>query len=542
MAPEPHVRLGDTNLVLHPECDRAGGPDRILPGFGNTMRDGLGVRAERGGVEFAIVGGTVFDPVLGVQDASLGVTDGRITAIGRAGNPDVMDGIDVVLDTGTAVIDATGLIVTPGGVDPHVHWLSPQVCDAALAGGLTTLVIQDYGPIWNLGNNPAAGIAATWAALDAYPLNAALLVRASSSRPELVEESLRAGGGGLKIHEDVAAGPEQIGCALDVADRFDVQLAIHTDGLNEALAVEDTLAAFAGRTVHAYHIEGSGGGHAPNLLDLAGRANILTSSTTPTVPYTAGAYAESAAMIGAVHVMAPGQTPGDATALQLRARAATMAAESLLHDLGVIGMLSSDSQGMGRVGELFQRAFQLADAMKRLGAGDTGLSDNERALRYLAKVTINPAVAHGLAHDVGSLEVGRLADAVLWQPGYFGVRPELTLKCGIPVWGASGSGSASTMLCVPISVGRQVGGLAGAAGRLSTAFTAEAGLDTELPTARRRSAVRACRALSAADMVRNSRTGAVRVDPATLAVTLDGEPLVLDPIAEVALSSRYLLG
>jgi urease subunit alpha len=542
LAPERRIRLADTSLELVPERDLVGGPDRLLPGFGNTMRDGLGVRAERGGVDFAIVGGTVLDPVLGVQDASLGVRDGRIVAIGRAGNPDTMDGIEVVLDTQTAVVDATGLIVTPGGVDPHVHWLSPQVCDAALAGGLTTLVIQDYGPVWNLGNNPESGLAATWAALDAYPLNAALLVRASSSRPEPVEESLRAGGGGLKIHEDVAAGPEQIRCALDVADRFDVQLAIHTDGLNEALGVEDTAAAFAGRTVHAYHIEGAGGGHAPNLLDLAGRPNVLTSSTAPTVPYTAGAYAESAAMIGAVHVMAPGRTPGDATALRLRARASTMAAESVLHDLGVIAMLSSDSQGMGRVGELFQRAFQLADAMKRLGAGDAALSDNERALRYLAKVTINPALTHGLAHDVGSLEVGKLADAVLWQPAFFAIRPELIVKSGIPAWGASGSGSASTMVSLPAAVGPQVGALAGAAARLSTAFVAEAALSAELPTARRRSAVRGCRRLGAADMVRNSRTGEVRVDPATLTVTLSGEPVAIDPIGEIALSRRYLLG
>ena len=239
------------------------------------MRDGLGVRAERGGVEIAIVGGLVADPVLGVRCTSLGVSDGRIVAIGRAGNPDTMDGIDVVLDTATAVVDATGMIVTPGGVDPHVHWLSPQVVPTALAGGLTTLAIQDYGPVWNLGTNPAAGLAATWAALEAHPVNAVLLVRASSARPEPAESALRAGGGGLKIHEDVSAGPEQIRCALDIADRHDVQLAIHTDGLNEALSLEDTYAAFGGRTIHAFHIEGCGGGHAPDLLALSGRERVL---------------------------------------------------------------------------------------------------------------------------------------------------------------------------------------------------------------------------------------------------------------------------
>lgn len=506
------------------------------------MRDGLGVRAQRGGVEIAIVGGLLVDPVVGVRHTSLGVAGGRVCAIGRAGNPDTMDGVSVVLDTQTAVIDATGLIVTPGGVDAHVHWLSPQVCDAALAGGLTTLVIQDYGPIWNLGTNPGEGVATTWAALEAHPLNAALLVRGSASRPEGVEHSLRAGGAGLKIHEDVSAGPEQIACALGIADRHDVQLAIHTDGLNEALSVADTLRAIAGRTIHAYHVEGSGGGHAPDLLELAGRPHILTSSTAPTVPFTAGAHAESEAMIAAVHMLAPGLTAGDATALRLRARAQTMAAESLLHDLGVIAMLSSDSQGMGRVGELHQRAFQLADAMLRAGAGDTALSANDRVLRYLAKVTINPAIAHGLSAEVGSLEVGKLADAVLWQPRFFAVRPELVVKQGMPAWGASGSGSASTMLAEPVSVGRQVGGLGAAAARHSTAFVAACALSADFPGTRRRAVVAGCRGIGAAEMVRNSRTGTVRVDPATLAVTLDGEPLALEPLAGLAFSRRFLLG
>jgi urease subunit alpha len=536
------IQLGDSTLSVTPHTDEVGGPDRVLAGFGNTMRDGIALRAERGGVDVAIVGGTLLDPVLGVRATSIGVRDGRVCAIGRAGNPDTMDGVAVVLDTQTAVVDAGGLLVTPGGVDSHVHWLSPQVCDAALAGGLTTLVIQDFGPVWNLGVNPTVGVRATWAALEAFPLNAALLVRASSSLPVGVEESLLAGGGGLKIHEDVAAGPDQIRCALDIADRRDVQLAIHTDGLNEALSVADTLAAFAGRTVHAYHIEGAGGGHAPNLLDLAGRDRVLTSSTTPTVPFAVGAEKESRAMVTAVHAVHPGWTAGDATAVRLRVRAATMAAESLLHDLGVIHMLSSDSQGMGRVGELFQRAFQLADAMKRCELGDVGQSDNDRVLRYLAKVTVNPARAHGLASDVGSLEVGRLADAVLWQPGLFAVRPELVLKAGMPSWGASGSGSASTFLCAPVTVGPQIGALGAAAGRHSLAFLARDAMEADIPTSRPRARVRDCREVTAADMLHNSRTGAVRVEPHTLDVTLDGEPLQMQPVSEVSFSGSYLLG
>jgi urease subunit alpha len=480
--------------------------------------------------------------VLGVRETSIGIADGRVTTIGRAGNPDTMDGVEVVLDTATAVIDATGLIVTPGGIDTHVHWLSPQVCDAALAGGLTTLVIQDYGPVWNLGNNPPEGTAATWAALEAHAVNAALLVRASSSRPEPVEHSLRAGGAGLKIHEDVSAGPEQIRTALDIADRHDVQLAIHTDGLNEALSVEDTYAAFGGRTVHAFHIEGCGGGHAPDLLNLAGRERILTSSTSPTVPFGVHAEAEHLAMVPAVHVVAPGGVSGDWTALRARVRPRTMAAEGVLHDLGVIAMLSSDSQGMGRVGEVVRRAFQNAAWMRRLRGPEPGPGDNERALRHLAKVTINPAIAHGLAAHVGSLQPGRLADAVLWRPELFAVRPEIVLKSGIAAWGASGDPNATTMLAEPVLIRRQIGAEGAAAARLSAAFLARTAMDAELPSTRPRLPVEGCRELTAADMVRNDRTGDVRVDPRTHEVTLDGEPVDAPPLEEVQLSARYLLG
>src|SRR5918994_178471 len=527
------TRLADSDLWLVPEVDEAGGPDRILAGFGNTMRDGLGVRAERGGVEIAIVGGLVADPVLGVRCTSLGIADGRIVAIGRAGNPDTMDGIDVVLDTATAVIDATGMIVTPGGVDPHVHWLSPQVMDSALAGGLTTLVIQDYGPVGNLATNPAEGVAATWAALEAHPVNAALLVRASSARPGPVEAALRAGGAGLKIHEDVSAGPEQIICALDLADAYDVQLAINTDGLNEASSVEDTYAAFGGRTIHAFHIEGCGGGHAPDLLALAGRERVLTSSTNPGLPFGPGTEAEGRAMVEAVHLLEPGRRSGDLAILDLRVRARTMAAEGVLHDLGVIHMMSSDSQGMGRAGEVVRRALQNADWMKSVRGGEAE-HDNARVLRHIAKVTINPALVHGLAGHVGALTPGRLADAVLWQPALRGGRPELVLKAGMAAWGASGDGNATTMLSEPVRVQRQVGGIGGAPARVSLAFLAGSAMDAELPTVRERARVEGCRDLTAADMLHNDRQGDVRVDPRTYAVTLDGEAVEAPPVERLA--------
>ncbi len=534
------VALGDGDLWVTPERDDAGGPDEIVPGWGGTHRDGLGVRAERGGVDIAVVGGLVLDPAIGIRRTSIGIRGGRVCAIGRAGNPDTMDGIDVVLDSQTALLDVRGMVITPGAVDSHMHWLSPQLGAAALAGGVTTLVAQDWGPVWNLGANPAAALRVAWAALEETPLNVAFLVRASASRPEGVEESLAAGGAGLKIHEDVAAGPEQLRCALDVADHHDVQLAIHTDGLNEALRAEDTARVLEGRTAHLYHIEGVGGGHAPDLLSLAGRERLITSSTNPTVPFGVGAEAEHLAMVAAVHLLEPGARAGDAAILRARVRAWTMAAESALHDLGVIPILSSDSQGMGRIAETVRRAFQCAAAMKaQRGAG--GPDDNERVLRYLAKVTVNPAIAHGLAAHVGSLREGRLADLVVWRPDLFPVRPELVLKAGMPAWGASGAGGATTMMTEPVRVGPQIAATGAAPGQVSLAFLAGAAMDADLPTTRERARVSGCRELTAADMVGNSRTGRVVVDPASQTVTLDGEPVSCDPVAEVAYSRRYLL-
>lgn len=533
------IALGDGDLWVTPERDDAGGQDEIVPGWGGTHRDGLGVRAERGGVDIAVVGGLVLDPVTGVRRTSIGIRGGRVCAIGRAGNPDTMDGIDVVLDTQTALLDARGMVITPGAVDCHMHWLSPQLGEAALAGGVTTLVAQDYGPTWNLGANPAAALSVAWAALEETPLNVAFLVRASASRPEGVEESLAAGGAGLKIHEDVAAGPEQLRCALDVADRHDVQLAIHTDGLNEALRAADTARVLEGRTAHLYHIEGVGGGHAPDLLSLAGRERLITSSTNPTVPFGVGAEAEHLAMVAAVHLLEPGARAGDAAILRARVRAWTMAAESVLHDLGVIPILSSDSQGMGRIAETVRRAFQCAAAMKAQRGG--GADDNDRVLRYLAKVTVNPAIAHGLAAHVGSLREGRLADLVMWRPDLFPVRPELVLKAGMPAWGASGAGGATTMMTEPVRVGPQIAGTGAAPGQVSLAFLAGSAMDADLPTTRERARVADCRALTAADMVANSRTGAVVVDPESETVTLDGEPVTCEPVAEVAYSRRYLL-
>ena len=482
-SPTAPVRLGDTSLRVVAERDDVHGPDQLVPGFGNTMRDGLGVRATRGGVDVAIIGGLILDPILGVRYASIGVRDGRVVSVGRAGNPDTMDGIDVVLDVGTAVLDATGMIVTPGGIDTHVHWLSPQVTDALLAGGVTTMVSQDYGPVWNLGTNPEFGLCATWAALEDAPINAALFVRGSSSRRERVEDGLRAGGAALKIHEDVCAGPVQIRTALDVCDAHDVQLAIHTDGLNEVLSVEGTLAAFGGRTVHAFHIEGAGGGHAPDLLKLAGRERILTSSTSPTVPFGVDTAAEHAAMVAAVHVLQPGIVPGDRQAARgaraprddggrgrpARPRDRPHAEQRLAGD---------GARGRGRPPRVPERGRDEARAGTLRATPAAARADNERVLRHLAKVTINPAIVHGLSHDVGALTPGRVADCVFWLPQNFGVRPELVVKMGVAAWGASGDPNATTMLCEPVVVRPQVGGRGRAAARLSLAFTSAAAQST----------------------------------------------------------------
>ncbi|MGI9116273.1 MAG: urease subunit alpha [Gaiellales bacterium] len=538
------VRLGDTSLVIEVEADDQQRGNEVLAGFAKTARDGLMAQATLEAVEIAVTQVLVVDPVLGIRKTAIGITDGRIVAIGRAGNPDIMDGVDVVLGTDTAIVSGEGLIATAGSIDSHVHLLSPRICDQALAAGFTTLVIQDYGPVWNLGTNPAWALHHIHAALDQTPLNTLMLARGSSSRPEPLERMLAAGAAGLKIHEDVGANATALDMALRVADAHDVQVCVHTDGLNEGLLVEETLAVAAGRTLHAYHIEGTGGGHAPDVMRLAGEPNILTSSTNPTFPFGVNTAAEHAAMVELVHVLRA-DLPGDRQLAEDRVRPATMAAEDVLHDLGLIHMTSSDSQGMGRVGETLRRTFQLASVMKDARGGGAG-NDNDRVLQYLAKTTINPAIAHGMAHEIGSLEVGKLADVVLWEPGWFAVKPYLVLKAGFPTWGAVGEPNATTAFAQPTQVVAQIGGMGTAPARLSIAFTsasaiAGGGADA-LPTAKRRSAVRDCRRIDAADMVRNSRLAAVRVDATTHAVTVDGEIVQTPPVASVPLSALHLLG
>ncbi|MEU1052681.1 urease subunit alpha [Streptomyces sp. NPDC005876] len=539
------LRLGDSGLVIRVESDSQRYGDEFLAGFGKTARDGLHLKAAavRDTCDVVISNVVVIDAVLGVRKVSIGIREGRIHAIGRAGNPDTLDGVDVVVGTGTSIVSGEGLIATAGAVDTHVHLLSPRIMEASLASGVTTVIGQEFGPVWGVGVNSPWALRHAFDAFDAWPVNIGFLGRGSSSDPAPLIEALAEGGAsGFKVHEDMGAHTRALDTALRVAEEHDVQVALHSDGLNECLSVEDTLRVLEGRTIHAFHIEGCGGGHVPNVLKMAGVANVIGSSTNPTLPFGRDAVAEHYGMIVSVHDLKP-DLPGDAAMARDRIRASTMGAEDVLHDLGAIGITSSDAQGMGRAGETVRRTFALAGKMKdRFGAPED--HDNERVLRYIAKLTINPAIAHGLAHEVGSIEVGKLADIVLWRPEYFGAKPQLVLKSGFPAYGVTGDPNAATDTCEPLVLGPQFGAHGATPAEISVAFVARAALDQgrdRMPTRRRRVAVRGTRGIGPADLLRNSRTGAVDVDQRTGLVTLDGEPVRCGPAESVSLNRLYFL-
>ncbi|MER7183721.1 urease subunit alpha [Streptomyces hyaluromycini] len=540
------VRLGDSGLVIRVEDDSQRYGDEFLAGFGKTARDGLHLKAAAVSqtCDVVISNVVVIDAVLGIRKVSIGIREGRICAIGRAGNPDTLDGVDVVVGTGTSIVSGEGLIATAGAVDTHVHLLSPRIMEASLASGVTTIIGQEFGPVWGVGVNSPWALKHAFNAFDAWPVNIGFLGRGSSSHAAPLVEALAEGGAsGFKVHEDMGAHTRALDTALRVAEEHDVQVALHSDGLNECLSVEDTLRVLEGRTIHAFHIEGCGGGHVPNVLKMAGVPNVIGSSTNPTLPFGRDAVAEHYGMIVSVHDLKT-DLPGDAAMARDRIRAGTMGAEDVLHDLGAIGITSSDAQGMGRAGETVRRTFAMAGKMKaELGAPDDG-HDNERVLRYMAKLTINPAIAHGLAHEVGSIEVGKLADIVLWAPEYFGAKPQLVLKSGFPAFGVTGDPGAATDTCEPLVLGPQFGAHGATPADISVAFVAQAALDQghdTMPTRRRRVAVRGTRGIGPADLRRNSRTGAVDVDQRTGLVTLDGEPLRSEPADSVSLNRLYFL-
>lgn len=544
------VRLGDTGLVVEIEYDAQQRGDELLAGFGKTARDGLMLKAASVAetCDVVISNVVVIDATRRIGKVSIGIRGGRICAVGRAGNPDTVDGIDVVVGTGTTIISGEGLIATAGAIDTHVHLMSPRIMEASLAAGVTTIIGQEFGPVWGVGVNSPWALRHAFNSFDEWPVNIGFLGRGSSSTDAPLVEALVEGGAcGFKVHEDMGAHARALDTALDVAERFDVQVALHTDGLNECLSVEDTLRVLAGRTIHAFHIEGCGGGHVPNVLELAGVPNVIGSSTNPTLPFGRDALDEHYEMIFAAHGLNH-HSHTDHHLVTDRIRGGTMGAEGVLHDLGVIGITSSDAQGMGRAGETVRRTFQLAAHMKReqirQGLADPTLHDNDRVRQYVAKLTINPAIAHGLNHEIGSLDVGKLADIVLWRPDHFGAKPQLVLKSGFPAFGVTGDPNAATDVSEPLVLGPQFGSFGATAADLSVAFVSQAAVDAgdeHMTTRRRRVAVRGTRNIGPADLVHNNRLGQVDVDPKSGRVSLDGDPVYSEPAESVSLSRLYFL-
>ncbi|WP_066942096.1 urease subunit alpha [Microtetraspora fusca] len=539
------VRLGDSGLVVRVEHDAQRRGEEFLAGFGKTARDGMHLKAAavRETCDLVISNVLVIDALLGIRKTSIGIRAGRICAIGRAGNPDTLDGVDVVVGTGTAIVSGEGMIATAGAVDTHVHLLSPRIMQASLASGVTTIIGQEFGPVWGVGVNSPWALRHAFNAFDAWPVNIGFLARGSSSDPAPLVEALAEGGAsGFKVHEDMGAHIRALDTALRVAEDYDVQVALHSDGLNECLSVRDTVAVLEGRTIHAFHIEGCGGGHVPDVLTMAGLPNVIGSSTNPTLPFGRDALGEHFGMIVSAHGLKT-DLPGDAAMARDRIRAGTMGAENVLHDLGVIPITSSDAQGMGRAGETVRRTLAMAAKMKA-ERGVEGSDDNDRVLRYIAKLTINPAIAHGLAHEIGSISVGKLADIVLWRPQYFGAKPQLVLKAGFPAFGVTGDPNASTDACEPLVLGPQFGAHGATAADLSVAFVSEAAAAAEsdrMPTRRRRVGVRNTRGIGPSAMVRNVRTGRVQVDASTGRVTLDGDLVSSPPAQSVSLNRLYFL-
>ena len=547
------LRLADTNLILEVEKDFTSYGDEVKFGGGKVIRDGMGQgQSSRaaGAVDTVITNALILD-WWGIVKADIGIRDGRICAIGKAGNPDISNNIDIVIGPGTEAIAGEGHILTAGAIDTHIHFICPQQIETALASGVTTMLGGGTGPA--TGTNAttctpgAFHLARMLQAAEGLPVNLGFFGKGNASTPEALEEQIRAGACGLKLHEDWGTTPAAIDCCLGVADRFDVQVCIHTDTLNEAGFVEDTIRAIAGRTIHTFHTEGAGGGHAPDIIKICGQANVLPSSTNPTRPYTRNTLEEHLDMLMVCHHLDAG-IPEDVAFAESRIRRETIAAEDILHDLGAFSIIASDSQAMGRVGEVITRTFQTAHKMKeQRGAlpGDSSRNDNNRIKRYIAKFTINPAIAHGINSQVGSVEVGKLADLVLWKPGFFGVKPELILKAGSIAWAQMGDPNASIPTPGPVH-GRPMFATYGRALAPSCfTFMSQAALDADLP--RQLGLERPClpvqhtRDIGKAAMLNNNSLPNIEVDPETYEVFADGELLSCEPADELPMAQRYFL-
>ncbi|MFH8764135.1 urease subunit alpha [Streptomyces althioticus] len=552
------IRLADTDLLIEIEEDRSGGPgragDEAVFGGGKVIRESMGqataTRAD-GAPDTVITGAVVVDH-WGVVKADVGIRDGRITGIGKAGNPDTMDGVhpDLVIGPETEIVAGNGKILTAGAIDAHVHFICPQIADEALASGITTLVGGGTGPAE--GSKATTVTPGPWhlarmlEAMEAYPLNIGLLGKGNTVSQDALLSQIRGGAVGLKLHEDWGSTPAVIDAALTAADRTGVQVAIHTDTLNEAGFVGDTLAAIAGRGIHAYHTEGAGGGHAPDIMTVVSQPHVLPSSTNPTRPFTVNTVEEHLDMLMVCHHLNPA-VPEDLAFAESRIRPSTIGAEDVLHDLGAISVISSDSQAMGRVGEVIMRTWQTAHVMKRRrGAlpGD-GRADNHRVRRYVAKYTINPAVAQGMAGEIGSVERGKLADLVLWEPKFFGVKPQLVLKGGQIAYAQMGDANASIPTPQPVLPRPMFGATGRAPAANSVNFVAQAALDAGLPDrlglGKRWAVIDSTRAVTKADMRENDALPDVRIDPDSFAVRIDGELVEATPAEELPLAQRYFL-
>ncbi|MGH9449683.1 MAG: urease subunit alpha [Terriglobia bacterium] len=550
------VRLADTNLFIEIEKDLTTPGEEAKFGGGKVLRDGMGqsssATAADGVLDTVITNAVIIDH-WGIVKADVGVRGGRIAGIGKAGNPDVMNGVTpgMVVGAGTEVIAGEGKIVTAGGVDAHVHFICPQLVWTALSSGVTTLVGGGTGPA--TGTNATTCTPGVWnihrmlESADAFPVNLGFLGKGNASFPAPLREQIEAGAIGLKLHEDWGSTPAAIDCALSVAEDYDVQVAIHTDTLNEAGFVQDTIRAFKGRTVHTYHTEGAGGGHAPDIIKVCGELNCLPSSTNPTMPFTVNTLDEHLDMLMVCHHLNP-SIPEDVAFAESRIRAETIAAEDVLHDLGAISMMSSDSQAMGRIGEVILRTWQTADKMKNeRGAlyGEKPGSDNLRARRYVAKFTINPAIAHGIAHEVGSIEAGKLADLVLWKPAFFGAKPEMVVKGGFIAWSVMGDPGASIPTPQPVHYRPMFGSFGGALKSTSLTFISNAALEAGVPERlglrKGIAAVSRCRGLTKREMIHNDALPRIEVDPDTYEVRADGELLTSKPAQTLPLAQRYFL-
>ena len=548
------VRLADTELIIEVEEDFTSYGDEITFGGGKVIRDGMGqsARATRaeGALDLVITNALIIDH-WGIVKGDIGVRDGRIVKVGKAGNPDTMDGVDPILVVGasTEVIAGENLIVTAGGVDSHIHFISPQQVYEALSNGITTMIGGGTGPATGTNATTCApgawNIARMLEAADAWPVNFGFLGKGNASTEPPLEEQVRAGACGLKLHEDWGTTPAAIDACLRAADRLDVQVAIHTDTINEAGFVEDTIAAIAGRTIHTYHTEGAGGGHAPDIIRIAALPNILPSSTNPTRPYTVNTIAEHLDMLMVCHHLNP-LVPEDVAFAESRIRPETIAAEDILHDLGVFSMISSDSQAMGRIGEVVTRTWQTAHKMKtQRGAlpEDSARNDNFRVKRYVAKYTINPAITHGIASEVGSIKPGKLADLVLWKPSMFGVKPEMIVKGGFIAWSVMGDANASIPTPQPVLYRPMFGSFGRATASTSLTFVSRSAVDAGIQALMKKPAVavRNCRGIGKRDLIHNSAVPMIEVHPETYEVRADGELLTCEPARELPLAQRYFL-